>query len=1132
MSAPPDDGELRREALDPGRSFIVQAPAGSGKTELLMQRFLVLLARVEAPEEVLALTFTRKAATEMRNRILQALARAADDRPPGEGHERLTWRLAREALEADRARGWNLRLSPARLRIQTIDALCAGLARRAPLLSGLSQLPRVLEDANALYREAARQTIAEIESGEAWSRAIEHLLRHLDNNVGVIEGLIAAMLARREQWLRHSMQRIDRRRLEATLADVGRDAVAALGRALPAGLAAEMAACLAYAARNRLDAGEQAAALERLAGGVLPGSGAEDLEAWQAAARIFLTEDGGWRKGLTARSGFPPPSAAKGAEAERLRHMKERMAALIERLSGEASFHERLAALRGLPPARYTDAQWDTIGALAELLQLAVGLLHLLFRERGELDFIEVSHAALRALGPEDEPTDLALLLDRRLSHVLVDEFQDTSLTQYELLERLTAGWQAGDGRTVFVVGDPMQSIYRFREADVGLYLRARAQGIGGVRLDPLQLVVNHRSQRGIVRWVNAAFAAVLPAADDMASGAIRHWPAEARHGELPGEAVTVHPLVGEEDGQEAALVARLASGALAEADGATVAVLVRNRAHLIDIVPALREAGLRFRAVEIERLAHRPVVQDLMALTLALCHPADRVSWLAVLRAPWCGLTLADLHALAADAPRATVWELMSDATRCARLSEDGRGRLARLREVLSRSLAERRRRPLRRWVEGAWLALGGPACLPEATDLEDAAVVFEVLEAIDDGGEVIERGALAERIDRLYARPDVAADGRLQLMTIHKAKGLQFDTVIVPGLGRAPRNSQASLLMSMERPQGDLLLAPIPERGAERDPIYEYLCELERRRGRHEDGRLLYVAVTRARRRVHLIGGVRRPREGEPARADQRSLLGRLFPVVEAAFAAALERAAAGAVTPAVPPAPVIKGSISRLGRDWRGPEPPPALRPVVEPALDVPGVMVEYEWAGETARHVGTVTHRLLQQCARAGLDDFSRLSESRLRRLAVAALSREGVPLAAVEAAAERVTTALRATLADGRGRWILSPDHAEARSEYALSGVHEGRLRSIVLDRTFVDATGVRWIIDYKTGAHEGGGVEEFLDRERERYRQQLETYAAMMRPLEPRRPIRLGLYFPLLGGWREWGDDGPPATLP
>jgi len=120
---------------------------------------------------------------------------------------------------------------------------------------------------------------------------------------------------------------------------------------------------------------------------------------------------------------------------------------------------------------------------------------------------------------------------------------------------------------------------------------------------------------------------------------------------------------------------------------------------------------------------------------------------------------------------------------------------------------------------------------------------------------------------------------------------------------------------------------------------------------------------------------------------------------------------------------------------------------------------------------------------------------------------------------------RVEDALERVLGDDRGRWLLDPGHQGARSELALSGVDGGVLTNVVIDRSFVDADGIRWIVDYKSGRHEGGDARAFLDREQQRYREQLERYGRLMRGMDP-RPIRLGLYFPAMGGWREWPFEG------
>ena len=614
------DWEQREHSLDADRSFIVQAPAGSGKTELLIQRFLALLARVERPEEIAAITFTIKAAAEMRKRVFDALRAARHSPRPDAPHMARTWDLARAAIERNDALGWKLDESADRLRVQTIDALCASLTRQMPVLSRFGAQPEPLEDASHLYVQAARNLLASLEiGGDERGPLVARLLTHIDNNVAVVQKLLATMLAQRDHWIRTIGEAPDRRHLERALTEVRDAAIARVNELWP----------------RELD-------LMRPDG----------PEGWKALAAGQLTKEGAWR--------------VKGVSPV-LVPMEE--------------LREQLHAIRSLPEPTYTDEQWDALDAIVKLAPQAVAELQIVFAAHGQADFIEIAQGAVRALGDESDPTDLLLSLDYRIRHILVDEFQDTSHSQYELLVKLTSGWEPGDGRTLFLVGDPMQSIYRFREAEVALFLKAWREGIGSVPLEPLTLSSNFRSQANIVSWVNDTFQAIMPGHDDLHSGAVRYSPSQPVHEGFP-ESVTFHTFYGGDARGEGDRVAAVVQAALEgrglDADKpSTVAILVRNRSHLLEVIPRLRDAKIPYRAIEIEELGERPVVQDLLALTRALAHPADRVAWLAVLRAPWCGLSLADLVALGGGEDAPTIWEAMHDEVRLAALSEDGRGRV-----------------------------------------------------------------------------------------------------------------------------------------------------------------------------------------------------------------------------------------------------------------------------------------------------------------------------------------------------------------------------------------------------------------------------------------------------------------------
>ncbi len=1067
----PADVAARERMLDPTRSFAVRAPAGSGKTDRLTARYLTLLARVSAPEAVLAITFTRKAAAEMRDRVLNQLAAPESGTP------------AERARARDRELGWRLLDNPSRLAIDTFDALARRIVSQMPWIARFGAVPDVAEDAGALYMEAARRTMELAAEASPAGDAVARLLLHDDNRGDRWMELVTGMLARRDQWLHW---------LVAAELDLG-----AARREFEAALAAIREPVLRRARETfGAELFDEALALSRVAAQSLGAAPAED--AWQAIAATLLTKDGALRKTVTKRDGL-----AAGTPGNR------RARALLDRLAASPA-GLALVEVAKLPPGAYPDAQWSVLAAALSTLKRAAAELYIVFRERGEVDFTEIGLAASHALGDADHPTDLALALGCRFEHILVDEFQDTSRLQFRLLEKLTAGWSQGDGRTLFLVGDPMQSIYRFRHAEVGLFQHAEAEGLGEVKLDPVPLSVNFRSAHELVAWVNENFQTILPAQDDAATGAVSFHQAHAESEETNG-AVRFHAIL--DDAGAARQTARVMEILRAAPPDACIGVLARKKSGLDPVARALRRAGIAFQAVDLDPLGERPVVEDLMALTFALLHPMDRISWLAVLRAPYCGVALGDLHAIATA--NECVWDALDGAMLT--LSTDGRARLDRIRPVLERALARVGHTPLRALVEDAWRALGGPHCLARETDLQDADAFLALLDETGEGGAAWDFRALRERVARLNAAPGPASGDRLRLMTIHKAKGLEFDIVIVAGLEAVARRASGDLVQWLETEYG-LVAAPVKPAGADPDPLYKWIAQRRKEQDDNETKRLLYVAVTRAKRELHLLGSVKTGANGV-IKPPKDTLLGTFWHVVAREFEH-LEAPAAPAEVFAQAPAGLV-----RVSAAWTPPpaeEAPRWERRGAAAAEDDEAREPTFEWVSETARHCGEVVHAFLERIAREGLERWDGAAVRRSRRAFANALANLGVAAGELDGAAARVERALAATLADERGRWILSP-HREARGELALASA-AGAVR---IDRTFIDERGTRWIVDFKVSDHAGGALDEFLDNERERHRPQLERYARLLASGDA-RPIKLGLYFPLPGGWREWDA---PRTL-
>lgn len=1162
----PIDQQVRFDALDPHTSFAVSAPAGSGKTGLLTQRVLTLLAWCDEPEEVLAITFTRKAAGEMQDRIMHALWQAADQPEPQDPHAQRTWKLAQAVLQRDRELAWNLLQSPQRLRVQTIDSLCRSITKQLPLASGIGAQPDTLEDAEQAYRLAVRELFHLLEQDSPLRADLTRLFRHLDNNLPAVENLLVSLLAKREQWLGVLLQ-ARHEDARAYLEQVLRDVICEHLDLVEAALlihSSEICSIADRAAANLQETSERKNRIHELLGiNGLPDAEPEALPQWFAIADLLLTNSGTFRARLTKTEGFP--AGKENAE------LKNRFNELIAAITDTAPNAEQLLhELRSLPSASYAEHQWQLLDCLTSILPILVAQLTIVFKQQSATDYTAISQAALLALGDEDAPSDLALQLDYRIRHILVDEFQDTASPQLELLRKLTSGWQTGDGRTLFIVGDGMQSCYGFRNANVGLFLDARQQGIGSVALTPLDLRVNFRSQAGVVHWVNNIFQNAFPLQDDISRGAVCYSPSVAFKPAIDGNAVDFYVCTyssetksvekdnaGDDDEipsrinaqqQEAEKVVELAQQARTANPGGSIAILVRTRNHLARILPALTAAGLHYQATEIDRLASRMAIMDLLSLTRALLNPADRIAWLSVLRAPWCGLDNNDLHCIttanlielnprANETAFAVIWPQLELHQKIAGLSDSGKKILARVIPILQQALRERYRKPLRQWIEGVWFALGGPATLLDANDRDNIDSFFALLAKHQQGGSIRDWQAFNNAIDRLFAAPRADADPKLQVMTIHKSKGLEFDTVIIPGLDRSARKDDKQLLLWQERinhhGEKQLLLGSLAATGQEEDTLYTFMRREADKQQAFEATRLLYVGCTRAIKRLHLIACIN-TKDDELVAPAKVSLLHSIWPFVKE-DAIQLQ----GNTSPrrqltltddlfAEKTKPGLQ-HILRLPPDWQAPVLTDVTlltayrghefgsREIDDLTDDNPLNIPEVETTGaRLARHTGTVIHNALQAIVENKLigNSHSITAEEFIARqyhfwkIQLQQLGWSGDNL---NRALQKITSAITATIDSAQGRWLLNSDHHQSACELSLMQKEKQDVREHIIDRTFI-VDGVRWIVDYKSSEAESGETDDqFIAREMEAYLPQLTRYKNLLVATET-LPIKTALY--------------------
>jgi len=1103
------DATARTSAVNPTASFCVSAPAGSGKTELLIQRYLCLLSRVKRPEQVLAITFTRKAAAEMRQRVMHALQSAVVGDACDSGHQQVTRTLAEAALAADERGTWSLLQNIARFNIKTIDSFCAGLTRQMPVLSEFGGQANVQDDATPLYAAAVLELYKLLEEDHPVARDIAALLLHFDNNWERLQELLVTMLARREQWrgyvgVHHTPEESETY-LIATVAALVRDELSALAHLL-APHTAEVLELLQFSAANLSDTVPTR----------FPGSMLEDLSGWRRIRHLLLTRNGDWRKAITKNEGFP---SGRGE----LQRRKDQLQELLTQLQQIDGLQARLVAIQILPEIEAASVAWHLVLHLSRLLPTLAAQLLLVFQKHGVVDHSQVAQSALLALGNDDAPTDLALRLDYQIEHILVDEFQDTAITQYELLHKLTRGWGEYNEqypqtpRTLMIVGDGMQSIYGFRGANVGLFLKARREGFNGVALQHLELRCNFRSDQGVVDWVNQVFVQAFPVQDDVHRAQIRYSPATAVRPPAHESPVRMHAFAGvHARTQEVEFICTQIANCV-EAGSETLAVLGRSRSHLQPILKRLQQMKILCNAADLDSLARSPVVADLLTLCRALANDADRLAWMALLRAPWCGLQLADLLCVAqfGDTPSDTpVWSSLQNTQLQKTLSVEGRVRLQYLLPVLRQTREKRDRLGLRVWVEQAWLGLGGPQCAPDVASLRDAENFLQLLEQAEIEGVGLDLDWLSRRLKRSYMSAG-DPDSKVYLMTLHKAKGLEFDRVIIPQLDRLPRSDGRDILLWDEHSnaQGErsFLLAADDLGPRDAPTLYNYLKAQRVQKTLLETTRLLYVGATRAVSDLLLTACVSwDAKTGLPRAPSRHSLLSPIWQV----FAQHMTVHQPWAALALAPAERILSAPL--LTRLWRDAADSPAESAVTDSPRRAGRIVARPDHPVE--RSIGTVVHLALEELSRR--QALPANTNARDQRRWCMALQREGLWGEVLDAALQQLCSAIDKTLrANHIGRWVLSSTHGDAHSEWALTTVNaQGEIKDIVIDRSFIDKdTGRRWVIDYKNSRPAPDeSLDEFAVRESATYMEQLRCYRDAVRLLSE-EPLHCALYFTALG---------------
>jgi ATP-dependent exoDNAse (exonuclease V) beta subunit len=427
---------------------------------------------------------------------------------------------------------------------------------------------------------------------------------------------------------------------------------------------------------------------------------------------------------------------------------------------------------------------------------------------------------------------------------------------------------------------------------------------------------------------------------------------------------------------------------------------------------------------------------------------------------------------------------------------------------------------------VERAWHRLNGPRVLSDIAQWQDATDYFNALTHWSQAGRV-SFDTLTRGLAQLYSNVKPKRP-RVRLMTIHAAKGLEWDTVMLVGLGKKNASDESQLLewqsLSGEQGERGLLVAPFRSK-EEGSSVASVIRLLNKKRAEAERKRLWYVAVTRAKRRLILVGRLRIDETtNEPQTIPAHTGCAILWPIIHKSFLENALRSQADVrarfAPSTVPSHPINPTGLYRVVepinlKDLTSPSPY-----LVQRGVNAQTNTFDFEWVSPVSRAIGVLVHDIFERMGRGQwlLSTLNAIPESFIGQR----LSELGVGLGAVSAATARVRRILAAVATDPKAQWIFNTHHQDSQFEWELMHKSVDGFEIARIDRSFIADDGTRYIIDYKTSDHEGRDLAGFLIQEKDRYRQQLERYGSWVQELEPQRPIKLALYFPVLTQWVDW----------
>jgi ATP-dependent helicase/nuclease subunit A len=1077
------DIKQREQALCLSKSFIVSAPAGSGKTSLLIERYLcALAASKEGPQEVLAITFTKKAAAEMRARLLDTLKNPDEKNPKIRD-------IAKQVIAISKKKSWNILQFPEKIRICTIDSLCHEIA----LLSETNVIENlnISEDPEQLYISAINDMLSNYNK-TPWQQTIIEVLDHTQNDFEKLQKLLIEMLKSRDIWLplisSNNNEQSIREIIEASIKNRNGNITTLLLTHFPK----ELLASAKNLFKMYLAAKSETQDIELLNN--------NSVNDWKLFADLILTSQNTVRKRANKDIGIAPMTSANNKqEKEALKLLKLEADGFFMQMKTKSYFVNLLIMLRNMPTNFYSDLEWLALKNIIQIMPIAAAYLNIAFEKHAECDFTAINLACMEALGPANSHSDLAINISHKISHILVDEFQDTSLSQLALLKKLTVCWDQHDGKSLFLVGDPMQSIYKFRQADVAIFLSLIDNNLGNIKLNHLNLTVNFRSTNKIVDWVNSLFSKLFSKNHIPNSGQVIFSKAISHTLDNSG-GVDFNITLNSDENYQHELIATQIKQLLPTTT--SIAILVRSRNHLHELSPMLDKHNIPYIQEDIIPLVKLQAAIDIAHLYIALTNFSNKISWLSLLASPLCGLQYQSIHTIASNAKTLTIWEAAGQDNN---LPEEENNRIKYFLNIITHALQTKGSANNSLWLESTWISLGGPNFVSSESKANSISKLFNNLMAM--GHNIPATWPQWQKLlARQYIANDMSSSTKVTIMTIHKAKGLEFDHVFLPSFNKKPPSHRSSLLNWSLSLQADnnLIISPISSDSRNKSEINNYLNYIAKLQNINEDIRVLYVAATRAKKHLYIYANAKSDNENNIIISNNNSFMHLTWAYLESNKNHNLnyfENCSTSQLTPQIKASSII--TLEHLKNTSLY-----ANTNSYESSCNPDFINAFNDNNYHTIR--GIIIHKYIEKIAnlKVNIADINLtkitsnleidIIESYVDRIFIIKMKKE-------------IITILNNFIQTPFAAWILAPEHKRCRNEYAITIKTGNGTQNIIIDRTFIDQNNDRWIVDYKTTSEKVLDFATFSNEQKNKYYNQLSGYAQAFRG--ENRNIICCLYF-------------------